>query len=70
MHGIPQDQVTTSMTINAPAAVLLLLYELAAERKGIDTADSRWNDPERHPQGIRRAGDVHLSATSFDAPDH
>ncbi len=36
MRGIPQDQVTTSMTINAPAAVLLLLYELAAERKGID----------------------------------
>jgi methylmalonyl-CoA mutase N-terminal domain/subunit len=35
MRGIPQDQVTTSMTINAPAAVLLLLYELAAERKGI-----------------------------------
>jgi methylmalonyl-CoA mutase N-terminal domain/subunit len=35
MHGIPQDQVTTSMTINAPASVLLLLYELAAERKGI-----------------------------------
>ena len=38
MRGIPQDQVTTSMTINAPAAVLLLLYELAAERKGIDAA--------------------------------
>ncbi len=33
--GIPLDQVTTSMTINAPAAVLLLLYELAAERQGI-----------------------------------
>src|SRR5690606_33351062 len=26
--GIPLDQVSTSMTINAPAAVLLLLYEL------------------------------------------
>jgi methylmalonyl-CoA mutase, N-terminal domain len=36
MEGIPQDQVTTSMTINAPAALLLLLYELAAEAKGID----------------------------------
>ncbi len=33
--SIPLDQVTTSMTINAPAAVLLLLYELAAERQGI-----------------------------------
>jgi methylmalonyl-CoA mutase, N-terminal domain len=38
VKGIPQDEVTTSMTINAPASVLLLLYELAAERKGIDTA--------------------------------
>jgi len=37
VDGIPQDRVTTSMTINAPASVLLLLYELAAERKGIDT---------------------------------
>jgi methylmalonyl-CoA mutase, N-terminal domain len=38
VDGIPQDQVTTSMTINAPASILLLLYELAAERKGIDTS--------------------------------
>jgi methylmalonyl-CoA mutase N-terminal domain/subunit len=38
MRGIPQDRVTTSMTINAPAAVLLLLYEIAAERKGIAAA--------------------------------
>jgi methylmalonyl-CoA mutase N-terminal domain/subunit len=37
VKGIPQDEVTTSMTINAPASILLLLYELAAERKGIDT---------------------------------
>jgi methylmalonyl-CoA mutase N-terminal domain/subunit len=37
-RGIPQDRVTTSMTINAPASVLLLLYELAAERKGIAAA--------------------------------
>jgi methylmalonyl-CoA mutase N-terminal domain/subunit len=38
MRGIPQDEVTTSMTINAPAALLLLMYELVAERKGIDAA--------------------------------
>jgi methylmalonyl-CoA mutase, N-terminal domain len=36
--GIPLDTVTTSMTINAPAAVLLLLYELVAERQGVDAA--------------------------------
>jgi methylmalonyl-CoA mutase N-terminal domain/subunit len=32
---IPLDTVSTSMTINAPAAVLLLLYALVAEEKGI-----------------------------------
>ena len=35
---IPLDQVTTSMTINAPAAVLLLLYQLVAEEQGVDSA--------------------------------
>ncbi|MGB9724045.1 MAG: acyl-CoA mutase large subunit family protein [Chloroflexia bacterium] len=34
-EGIPLDRVSTSMTINAPAAVLLLLYELVAEGQGV-----------------------------------
>ena len=34
--GIPLDRVSTSMTINAPAAVLLLLYQLVAEEGGAD----------------------------------
>jgi methylmalonyl-CoA mutase, N-terminal domain len=38
VRGIPQDRVTTSMTINATASILLLLYELAAERQGIPAA--------------------------------
>ena len=32
---IPLDEVSTSMTINAPAAVLLLLYELVGEEQGV-----------------------------------
>jgi methylmalonyl-CoA mutase, N-terminal domain len=39
--GIPLDQVSTSMTINAPAAVLLLLYQLVAEEHGVAGADLR-----------------------------
>src|SRR5260221_3141711 len=35
LHGIPLDSVSTSMTINAPAAVLLLLYELVASEQGV-----------------------------------
>jgi methylmalonyl-CoA mutase N-terminal domain/subunit len=34
--AIPLGEVSTSMTINAPAALLLLLYELVAEEQGID----------------------------------
>ena len=33
--GLPLDKVSTSMTINAPASSLLLMYQLAAERQGI-----------------------------------
>ena len=35
LEGIPLDRVSTSMTINAPAALLLLLYELVAEGQGV-----------------------------------
>ena len=35
LGGIPLGDVSTSMTINAPAAMLLLLYELVAEEAGI-----------------------------------
>ncbi len=34
--AIPLAEVSTSMTINAPAAVLLLLYQLVAEEQGAD----------------------------------
>jgi methylmalonyl-CoA mutase N-terminal domain/subunit len=33
--GIPLGEVSTSMTINAPASLLLLLYELVAEEQGV-----------------------------------
>ncbi len=33
--GIPLDQVTVSMTINAPAAIMLAFYVVAAERQGV-----------------------------------
>ncbi|ROQ96259.1 methylmalonyl-CoA mutase [Streptomyces sp. 2132.2] len=36
--GIPLDRVSTSMTINAPAALLLLMYQLVAEEQGIEGA--------------------------------
>lgn len=34
--GIPLDKVSTSMTINAPASVLLLMYAAVAEKQGVN----------------------------------
>lgn len=41
LDGIPLDTVSTSMTINAPASLLLLLYELVAERNGVGASALR-----------------------------
>src|SRR5213592_33837 len=38
---IPLDEVSTSMTINAPAAILLLLYELVGEEQGVAAEELR-----------------------------
>src|SRR6185369_4607577 len=35
LAGIPLGEVSTSMTINAPGSLLLLLYELVAEEQGV-----------------------------------
>ena len=70
LDGIPLDRVSTSMTINAPAALLLLLYELVAERQGVDPARAPRDGAERHPQGVRRPRQLHLPAAAVDAAHH
>ena len=57
-------RVSTSMTINATAATLLAMYIVVAEERGIARDEAERHDPERHPQGVHRARDVHLSARS------
>src|SRR6185369_5636934 len=39
LASLPLEKVTTSMTINSTAAILLLLYELVAEEQGVAAAD-------------------------------
>ncbi|WP_435182639.1 acyl-CoA mutase large subunit family protein [Halobellus sp. EA9] len=39
--GIPLDEVSTSMTINAPAAVLLAMYVAIGDEQGVDRAELR-----------------------------
>ena len=41
LDGIPLDRISTSMTINATAPILLALYQVAAEEQGIDPAQLR-----------------------------
>jgi methylmalonyl-CoA mutase N-terminal domain/subunit len=41
LGGIPLGGVSTSMTINAPASLLLLLYEIVAEDQGVASSDLR-----------------------------
>ena len=41
LRGIPLEEVSTSMTINSTAPILLLLYELVAESQGVDARDLR-----------------------------
>lgn len=38
-QGIPLDKVSTSMTINAPAAILLLMYEIVAAEQGVSSQE-------------------------------
>jgi len=39
--GIPLDEVSTSMTINAPASVLLAMYIAVGDRQGVDREELR-----------------------------
>ncbi len=41
LNGIPLDKVSTSMTINSPAAVIWAMYIAAAEKQGVDRSKLR-----------------------------
>ena len=58
------------MTINAPAAILLLLYELVGEEQGVAAREAARHGPERRAEGVRGARQLHLPARGDDAADH
>ena len=66
-RGIPMGEVSTSMTINAPAAVMLAFYVVAAERQGVAAGAAGRHDPDGHPQGVHRPEGVVLPDRSGDA---
>ena len=65
--GIPLDKVSTSMTINAPAAVLLMLYDLVGRGAGRAEREAARHDAERRAQGVHGARQLHLPAGADDA---
>ena len=66
--GIDLGEVSVSMTINAPAAIMLAYYVVAAEDKGIGPDRLSGHDPGRHPQGVHRPEGVVLPDRPGDAP--
>ena len=68
--GIPLGDVSTSMTINSPAAILLAFYVCVGEEQGVPRDRAPRDDPDRHPQGVHRAEGVHLPARAVDAARH
>ena len=65
--GIDLGEVTVSMTINAPAAIMLAYYVVAAEEGGVPRDRLGGHDPGRHPQGVHRPEGVVLPGRSGDA---
>ena len=68
-EGIPLDEVSTSMTINSPAAMLLAFYVLVGEKQGVSTERAHGHGPGRHPEGVHRPEGVHLPAPAEHARD-
>ena len=60
--GIALDQVSTSMTINSTAAILLALYLSVGDEQGVGRKRTGRHDPERRAQGVHRSRYLHLSS--------
>ena len=67
LEGIPLDKVSTSMTINATASVLLCLYAVVAKEAGRSPFQHQRHPSERHSQGVHRQRHVHLPAPTLHA---
>lgn len=68
-EGIPLDKVSTSMTINGPAAVLLAMYVAVAENK--ESGPKCCAAPsKRYPEGVHRPRHIHLPSAPVHAPHY
>ena len=67
---IPLDKVSTSMTINAPAGVLLAMYIAVAKRQGVEMKSLRGTIQNDILKEYVARGHVYISACAFDATHH
>ena len=65
--GINLEKISTSMTINATASILLALYIVTAQRTGREVKQALGHDSERRAEGVHRTRNVYLSAGAGDA---
>ena len=65
--GIPLGEVSTSMTINSPAAILLAFYVCVGDEQGVPRERAAGDGADGHPEGVHRAEGVHLPAGAVDA---
>ena len=65
--GSTSASITTSMTINSPAAVIFAMFVAQAEKAGIPRAAARRHAAERHPEGVPGAEGVRVPAAAVDA---
>ncbi len=65
--GIPLGEVSTSMTINGPAAMLLGVLRVRGRGAGRRVGAAARHRPDGHPQGVHRAEGVDLPAGAVDA---
>ena len=68
--GINLEKISTSMTINATASILLALYIGVGAAHRARCAQAVGHHTERCAEGIHRARDLHLSAGAGDAHHH
>ena len=62
LDGIPLDRVSTSMTINATASILLALYVAVGKKQGVPLDKLTRHSSERHSEGVHRQGHLHIPA--------
>ena len=67
-RGSISGEVSVSMTINAPAAIMMAFYVVAAEEKGVPRGPAGGDGAGGHPEGVHRAEGVVFPGRSGDAP--